>query len=64
MLLKEAERRGVRRRLEQYFREGEQRSAVKPPFEKEVNVDGRRPRVRIEEVKAWGEKSEKKEHLV
>ncbi|MCU7788456.1 hypothetical protein ODS41_11095 [Pyrobaculum sp. 3827-6] len=66
MLLKEAEARGVevRRRLEQYFREGEQWGSVKPPIEKEVEVDGRRVKVRFEEVKAWREKSEKTEHLV
>ena len=54
----------MRRRLEQYVRGGEQRSAVKPPFEKEVNVDGRRLKVRIEEVEAWKEQKERKERLV
>ncbi|AET31957.1 hypothetical protein P186_0505 [Pyrobaculum ferrireducens] len=66
MLLKEAEAKGeeVRRRLEQYFREGEMWGSVKPPVEKEVEVEGRRMKVRVEEVKAWTEKSEKTEHLV
>ncbi|MGC8584486.1 MAG: PaRep2b protein, partial [Thermoproteus sp.] len=66
MLLKEAERKGVeaRRRLEQYFREGEMWGSAKPPFEKEVEVEGRRIRVRIEEVEAWKERRERKEHLV
>jgi hypothetical protein len=66
MLLKEAEAKGekVRQRLEQYFREGEQWGSVKPPFEKEVEVEGRRVKVRVEEVEVWREKSEKKEHLV
>jgi hypothetical protein len=66
MLLKEAEAKGgeVRRRLEQYFREGEQWGSVRPPIEKEVEVEGKRVKVRVEEVEAWREKSEKKEHLV
>jgi hypothetical protein len=66
MLLKEAERKGgeVRWRLEEYFREGEQWGSVKPPVEREVEVEGRRMRIRVEEVEAWREKSEKKEHLV
>jgi hypothetical protein len=66
MLLKEAERKGeeVRRRLEQYFREGERWGTIKPPIEKEVEVEGRRLKVRVEEVEAWREKSERKEHLV
>jgi hypothetical protein len=67
MLLREAEARGVevRQRLEEYFREGEQWGSVKPPIEKEVEVEGRRLKVRVEEVEAWKERSEKKkEHLV
>ncbi|MGC9051640.1 PaRep2b protein, partial [Pyrobaculum sp.] len=66
MLLKEAEAKGeeVRQRLEQYFREGEQWGTVKPPVEKEVEVEGKRMKVRVVEVKAWTEKSEKTEHLV
>jgi hypothetical protein len=66
MLLKEAEAKGeeARRRLDQYFSEGEQWGSVKPPIEKEVDVDGRRMRVRVEEVEAWREKSKKAEHLV
>jgi hypothetical protein len=66
MLLKEAEAKGVevRQRLEQYFREGEQWGTVKPPIEKEVEVEGKKVRVRVEGVEAWREKSEKKEHLV
>jgi len=65
-LLKEAEAKGVevRRRLEQYFREGEQWGTVKTPFERVVDIDGRRMKVRVEEVEAWREKSEKTEHLV
>ncbi|WP_237179442.1 PaRep2b protein [Pyrobaculum ferrireducens] len=65
-LLKEAERKGVevRERLEQYFREGEIWGSVKPPIEKEVEVEGKKVRVRVEEVEAWREKGEKKEHLV
>jgi hypothetical protein len=66
MLLREAEAKGVevRRRLEQYFREGEMWGTAKPPIEKEVEVDGRRMKVRVEEVEAWTEKSKKTEHLV
>jgi hypothetical protein len=66
MLLKEAEKKeeGVRRRLERYFREGEQWGSVKPPIEKEVEVEGRRLRVRVEAVEAWRERKERKEHLV
>ncbi|WP_148683120.1 PaRep2b protein [Pyrobaculum ferrireducens] len=66
MLLKEAEVKGeeVRRQLERRFSEWEQWGSVKPPFEKEVEVDGRRMGVRVEEVEAWREKGEKKEHLV
>ncbi|AET32685.1 hypothetical protein [Pyrobaculum ferrireducens] len=66
MLLKEAEAKGVevRRRLEEYFREGEQWGSVELPIEKEVEVEGRRVKVRVEEVEAWREKGEKKEHLV
>ncbi|MGB9705462.1 MAG: hypothetical protein ACPL3C_08430, partial [Pyrobaculum sp.] len=66
MLLREAERKGgeARQRLEQYFREGEQWGSVKPPVEKEIEVEGKRVKVRVEEVEAWREKSEKKEHLV
>jgi hypothetical protein len=66
MLLREAERKGeeVRRRLEEYFREGEQWGTVKTPIEKEVEVEGRRMKVLIEEVEAWREKSKKTEHLV
>ncbi|MCU7787391.1 PaRep2b protein [Pyrobaculum sp. 3827-6] len=65
-LLKEAEARGreVRQRLEEYFREGEQWGSVKPPVEREVEVEDRKMNVRVEEVEAWREKSEKKEHLV
>jgi hypothetical protein len=66
MLLKEAERKGeeVRRRLEEYFREGEQWGSVRPPIEKEVNVDGKWLKVRIEEVEAGIERGETKEYLV
>ncbi|MGB9705809.1 MAG: hypothetical protein ACPL3C_10190 [Pyrobaculum sp.] len=66
MLLKEAEAKGekARERLEQHFREGEQWGSVKPPIEKEVGVEGRRVKVRVEEVEAWTERSERKEHLV
>ncbi|AET32884.1 PaRep2b protein [Pyrobaculum ferrireducens] len=66
MLLKEAERRGeeVRRRLEEYFREGEQWGTVKPPIEKEVEVEGRRVRVRVEEVEAGVKQGKTREHLV
>ncbi|MGB9705150.1 MAG: PaRep2b protein, partial [Pyrobaculum sp.] len=66
MLLREAEARGeeVRRRLEQYFREGEQWGSVRPPIEKEVEVEGRRVKVRIEEVEAGVKQSKIKEHLV
>jgi hypothetical protein len=66
MLLKEAEVKGeeVRRQLERRFSEWEQWGSVKPPFEKEVEVDGRGVKVRVEEVEAWTEKSEKKEHMV
>jgi hypothetical protein len=66
MLLREAERKGeeVRRRLEQYFREGEKWGTVKPPIEKEVEVEGRRVEVRVEAVEAWREKGKTKEHLV
>ncbi|MCU7787978.1 PaRep2b protein [Pyrobaculum sp. 3827-6] len=66
MLLREAERKGgeVRQRLEQYLREGEQWGSVKPPIEREVEVEGRRLRVRIEEVEAWREQRETREHLV
>jgi hypothetical protein len=66
MLLKEAEAREkeVRRRLEQYFREGEMWGSVKPPIEKEVEVEGRRLKVHVEEVEAWREKGKKKEQLV
>ncbi len=55
MLLKEAERKGVeaRRRLMQYFREGEMWGSAKPPIEEEVEVEGRRLKVRIEGVEAW-----------
>ncbi|MGB9704685.1 MAG: PaRep2b protein, partial [Pyrobaculum sp.] len=65
-LLKEAEAKGVevRQRLEEYFREGEQWGTVKPPIEKEVEVEGKRVRVRVEAVEAWREKSKKTEHLV
>jgi hypothetical protein len=65
-LLKEAEAKGeeVRRRLEEYFREGEQWGSVKPPFESEVEVEGRGVRVRVEAVEAWRERKERKEHLV
>jgi hypothetical protein len=65
-LLKEAEARGVevRRRLEQYFREGEQWGTTKPPIEREVEVEGRRLKVRIEEVEAGVERGETKELLV
>jgi hypothetical protein len=53
-LLKEAgaKSEGVRRLLERRFREGEQWGSVKPPFEREVEVEGRRLRVRVEEVGA------------
>ncbi|MCU7787342.1 hypothetical protein ODS41_05335 [Pyrobaculum sp. 3827-6] len=66
MLLREAERKGVevRKQLEEYFREGEMWGSVKPPIEREVEVEGRRMKVRVEEMEAWTEKSEKKEHLV
>jgi hypothetical protein len=66
MLLKEAESKGegVRDRLMQYFREGEMWGSVKPPIEEEVDIDGKRVKVRVEEVEAWREKSEKREHLV
>ncbi|AET31881.1 PaRep2b protein [Pyrobaculum ferrireducens] len=66
MLLKEAEARGreVRRRLEEYFREGEQWGTVKPPIEKEVEVEGRRVKVRIEEVEAGVKQGKTREHLV
>jgi hypothetical protein len=66
MLLKEAKAKGkeARRRLEQYFREGEQWGSVELPIEREVEVEGRRVKVRVEAVEAWREKSEKKEHLV
>ncbi|MGC9171159.1 MAG: PaRep2b protein, partial [Thermoproteus sp.] len=37
---------------------------VRPPFEKEVEVEGRRLRIRVEEVEASKEKGERKEHLV
>jgi len=65
-LLKEAERRGeeVCQRLEQYFREGEQWGTAKPPFEKEVEVEGMRVKVRVEEVEAGVERVGTKEHLV
>ncbi|MGB9705429.1 MAG: PaRep2b protein, partial [Pyrobaculum sp.] len=61
MLLKEAEAKGreVRQRLMQYFREGEMWGSVKPPIEKEVEVEGRRLKVRVEEVEAWTERSER-----
>jgi hypothetical protein len=66
MLLKEAEAKGVgvRRRLEQHFREGEQWGSVKPPFESEVEVEGRRLKVRVEAVEASVERVERKEHLL
>jgi hypothetical protein len=66
MLLKEAEAKGegVRQRLEQYFREGEQWGSVKLPIEKEVEIEGRRVKVRIEEVEAWREQGGTREHLV
>ncbi|MGC9130198.1 MAG: PaRep2b protein [Pyrobaculum sp.] len=66
MLLKEAERKGekVRRRLEQYFREGEMWGSVKPPIEKEVEVEGRWLKVRIEEVEAAIERGKTRGHLV
>ncbi|MGC9119783.1 MAG: PaRep2b protein, partial [Thermoproteus sp.] len=66
MLLKEAEAKGVevRQRLMQYFREGEQWGSVKPPIEKEVEVEGRRVKVRVEAVEAGVERSGTKEHLV
>jgi hypothetical protein len=66
MLLNEAERKGgeVRRRLEQYFREGGQWGSVKPPIESEVEVEGKRVKVRVEEVEAWREEGKTKEHLV
>ncbi|AEA13341.1 hypothetical protein TUZN_1881 [Thermoproteus uzoniensis 768-20] len=66
MLLKEAEVRGkeARERLEQYFREGEMWGSVKPPIEKEVEVGGRRLKVRIEEVEAGVERGGTKEHFV
>jgi hypothetical protein len=66
MLLKEAEAKGVevRRRLEQYFREGEMWGSVELPIEKEVEVEGRLLKVRVEAVEAWREKSKTKEHLV
>jgi hypothetical protein len=66
MLLREAEAKGVevRQRLEQYFREGEMWGSVKPPIEKEVEVEGRRVKVRVEAVEAWRERRETKEHLV
>ncbi|MGC9131903.1 MAG: PaRep2b protein, partial [Pyrobaculum sp.] len=66
MLLKEAERKGeeVRKQLEQRFSEWEQWGTVKPPIEREVEVEGKKVRVGIEEVEAWTERSERKEHLV
>ncbi|AET31784.1 PaRep2b-like protein [Pyrobaculum ferrireducens] len=66
MLLKEAEAKGVevRERLEEYFREGEMWGSVKPPIEKEVDVDGKRLKVRVEEVEAGVERGETKELLV
>ncbi|MGB9705818.1 MAG: hypothetical protein ACPL3C_10235, partial [Pyrobaculum sp.] len=66
MLLKEAEARGVevRRRLEQYFREGEMWGSVELPIEKEVEVEGRRLKVSVEEVEAWKEQGKTSEHLV
>jgi hypothetical protein len=65
-LLKEAERRGedVYRRLKKIFEEGERWGTVHPPIEKEVEVEGRRLKIRVEEVEAWKEKSETKERLV
>jgi hypothetical protein len=66
MLLREAEARGkeVRRRLEQYFREGEQWGSVKPPIEKEVEVEGKKVRVRVEAVEAGVKQGKTREHLV
>jgi hypothetical protein len=66
MLLKEAEAKGegVRQRLEEYYREGEMWGSVRPPIEKEVELDGRRVRVRVEAVEAWREQGKTKEHLV
>ncbi|MGB9704840.1 MAG: PaRep2b protein, partial [Pyrobaculum sp.] len=66
MLLREAEARGVevRRRLEECFREGEQWGSVKPPVESEVEVEGRRVKVRVEEVEAGVKQSKTREHLV
>ncbi len=54
----------VRDRLMQYFREGEMWGSVKPPIEKEVEVEGKKVRVRVEEVEAWREQRETREHLV
>jgi hypothetical protein len=66
MLLREAERRGegVRKRLEEYFREGEMWGSVELPIEKEVEVEGRRVKVRVEEVEAGIKQGKTREHLV
>ncbi|MCU7786658.1 hypothetical protein ODS41_01770 [Pyrobaculum sp. 3827-6] len=66
MLLKEVEVKGekVRRRLERHFSEWEKWGRVKQPFEKEVDVDGRLLKVRIEEVEAGVKQSKTREHLV
>ncbi|MCU7787858.1 PaRep2b protein [Pyrobaculum sp. 3827-6] len=64
MLLKEARGEVVRQRLMQYFREGEMWGSVKPPIEREIEVEGRRVRVRVEAVEAWREQGKTKEHLV
>jgi hypothetical protein len=48
----------------QYFREGEMWGSVKPPIEREVEVEGRKLKVHVEEVEAWRERKERKEHLV
>jgi hypothetical protein len=65
-LLKRAEARGeeVRRLLERRFREGERYGSVKLPVEREVEVEGRRVKVRVEEVEARREVGKVKEHFV
>ncbi|MCU7788600.1 PaRep2b protein [Pyrobaculum sp. 3827-6] len=66
MLLKEAEVKGVkvREQLERRFSEGEEWGRVKPPVEREVEVEGRKLKVLIEEVEAGVEHGETREHLV
>jgi hypothetical protein len=46
------------------FREGEMWGSVKPPIEREVEVEGRRLKVRVEEGEARREQGGTREHLV